>query len=284
MTLQIARTDRAVDDCCRPIEMTLAALAGSRLNWVGGAVVELEAAAPEVVERMLGLTDRGGFEVNAQGQTVSLRSGRVVWDPATRPDGITRVHGTVNLASCGLAAACAIALADFITAYSKPVCNELPTAIIDHLTADPTSPLADSFRCYARRSMVPAMRRVTELLETHGAVVELPPLAWLESKFPEISWITTPPRMFRTQWLACTSLWEAFLEAWDGSAVGVVVPPGDNLPFAGLTALNEYAIARGEELQRELIGCAQSLKMVPHPRCSVVRSSPGPKLPLVLSS
>ena len=55
--------------------MTLAALATSRIHWVGGAVVELEAAAPEVVTRMLGLTDRGGYGVNAQGQGVSLRSG-----------------------------------------------------------------------------------------------------------------------------------------------------------------------------------------------------------------
>ena len=148
----------------------------------------------------------------------------------------------------------AIALADFVTMHSKPFCNELPTAILDHLTADPTSALADSFRRYARRSMVPAMRRVTELLQTHGAVVELPSVAWLENKFPENNWKSSAPRLFRSHWLARTSMWETLLEAWDGGAVGMVVPHGDLLPFAGLTALNGYAIARGEELQRELIG------------------------------
>ena len=138
--------------------------------------------------------------------------------------------------------------------YSKPNCKEVPTAILDHLTADPTSALADSFRRYARRSMVPAMRRVTELLETHGAVVELPPVAWLESKFPETSWSRNPPRAYRTHWVARTSMWEALLEAWDSGVMGMIVPHGDFLPYAGLTAINEYAIARGEELQRELIG------------------------------
>ena len=132
--------------------------------------------------------------------------------------------------------------------------NELPTAILDHLTADPTSPLAESFRRYGRQSMVPAMRRVTELLQNHGAIVELPPVAWLEKKFPETSWKSSPPRLYRGQWLARTGMWVALLEAWDGGAVGMVVPHGELLPFAGLTALNEYAIARGEELQRGLIG------------------------------
>eukprot|EP01052_Picozoa_sp_SAG31_P033137 SAG31_NODE_3708_length_3968_cov_2.486948_1_plen_254_part_00 len=253
MAWQIARTDRAVDDCCRPIEMTLAALGASREQWVGGAVVELEGAAPEVVARMLGLIDRAGFGINAQGQGMSLRSGTIHWDPATRPDGITRVHGNF-VSCCDSAAAMAIGLSDLHTTYSKPACKELPTAILDHLTADPTSPLADSFRRYARRSMIPAMRQVTELLETHGAVAELPPVAWLESKFPETSWKSAPPRTFRTIWLARTSMWEALREAWDGGAVGRVALHGDQLPFAGLAALNGYAILRGEELQRELIG------------------------------
>eukprot|EP01052_Picozoa_sp_SAG31_P000893 SAG31_NODE_28_length_32713_cov_39.100509_3_plen_217_part_00 len=216
-------------------------------------MVELEVAAPEVVARMLGLTDRAGFAVNAQGQGVSTRSGTVHWNPAMRPDGITRVHGNL-VSACDSAAAFAIVFADMQTAYSKPFCNELPTAILDHLTAEPTSALADSFRRYARRSIIPAMRRVAELLQTHGAVVQLPPVAWLESKFPETSWKSAPPRTFRTQWLARTSMWEALLEAWDGGAVGMVVPHSDLLPFAGLAALNGYAIARGEELQRELIG------------------------------
>lgn len=242
-----------MDDCCRPIELTLFALGLSRVQWVGGAVVELEVTAPEVVEQVLRLTDRGGYVVNAQGQAVSLRSGGVYWDQATRPDGITRTQGEFNF-GYDSAAACAIALADFMTFYSKALCKELPTAILDHLTADPTSPLADSFRRYARRSMVPVMRRVTELLQNHSAVVELPPVAWLQKKFPETNWKSTPPRSFRGQWLARASMWEVVLEAWDTGTVGVVVPHGDLLPFAGLVALNEYAIARGEELQRELIG------------------------------
>ena len=56
-------------------------------------------------------------------------------------------------------------------------------------------------------------------------------------------------------------MWEALLEAWDSGTVGVVVPHGDLFPYGGMVALNEYAIARGEELQRELIGCAQYLKL-----------------------
>ena len=39
--------------------------------------------------------------------------------------------------------------------------------------------------------------------------------------------------------------------------MSVVSPPGASLPLAGMKAINEYAIMRGQELQRDLIGCAE---------------------------
>eukprot|EP01052_Picozoa_sp_SAG31_P017025 SAG31_NODE_1149_length_9659_cov_4.862238_4_plen_106_part_00 len=103
---------------------------------------------------------------------------------------------------------------------------------------------------------MPALRRVKELLVTHGAVVELPSAAWMESKFPETNWKSIAVRTFRSYWFTRTCLWEALLEAWEANVFEGLVPPGDYFPFAGLAASNSYAIARGQEVQRELIGCA----------------------------
>ena len=41
MVAQIARTDRAVDDCCRPIQAAIEGLFNGRFQFVGGVVVSV---------------------------------------------------------------------------------------------------------------------------------------------------------------------------------------------------------------------------------------------------
>eukprot|EP01052_Picozoa_sp_SAG31_P084613 SAG31_NODE_44961_length_260_cov_1.285714_1_plen_75_part_10 len=53
MLAKIARTDRALDDCCRPIQTTLDGIANERFHFVCGATVELEQSAPEVCAAMV---------------------------------------------------------------------------------------------------------------------------------------------------------------------------------------------------------------------------------------
>ena len=85
-------------------------------------------------------------------------------------------------------------------------------------------------------------------------MVELPPTSWLKAKFPEELWHTNPGQLYRWFWRARTQAWEALVAEWDGGDFGAVSPPGNFLPFHGLIAINDWAIARGEERQRELIG------------------------------
>eukprot|EP01052_Picozoa_sp_SAG31_P066230 SAG31_NODE_25034_length_469_cov_0.975676_2_plen_46_part_01 len=46
--MQIARTNRMLDDCCRPIAHHIACMNCSRYAFVTKATMELEANAPEV--------------------------------------------------------------------------------------------------------------------------------------------------------------------------------------------------------------------------------------------
>eukprot|EP01052_Picozoa_sp_SAG31_P025677 SAG31_NODE_2266_length_6056_cov_4.832466_1_plen_540_part_00 len=259
MVAQIARTDRALDDCCRPIQAAIDGIVHARYNFVDGAVIELETVAPEAVVRMLEQSEMMKMNVNDRGQGVSTRSGKVYWDPAARPDGLTAVHKTHFTAS-GSAAAFVICIADVYVCSSGPFCKELPAIILDHLAADPTAPLTRRFRLHVRHSLLPGMQKVQELLDMHGAVVDAPPVAWMEEHFSGGNWYTNPTRMYRQQWSARKRAWEALVAEWEGGDLSVVSPPSAIMPLSGLKAINEYAIMRGEQLQRELIGCKAFLQ------------------------
>eukprot|EP01052_Picozoa_sp_SAG31_P033127 SAG31_NODE_3706_length_3971_cov_7.584969_3_plen_279_part_00 len=118
-------------------------------------------------------------------QMISLRSGTVYWDAATRPDGLT--YGTGN-ETTGSAAAALITLADAFITNSEPWSNLLPTVIFDCIDADPTAPLAKRFRLCARHTLVPGLQRVSGLLEAHSAVVEVPPTEWCDLLFAVGLW------------------------------------------------------------------------------------------------
>ena len=137
--------------------------------------------------------------------------------------------------------------------------RDLPEAILGYIAANPAGTLAARFRLYARHSIVPGMQRVSELLRAHAAVVEVPPTEWLVSKFPQEVWQFNTGELFQYIWVAHTEAWAALLEEWDTGELGSAVPRGaDWFPLMALYAINDWAIVRGSERQRELIGCACS--------------------------
>eukprot|EP01052_Picozoa_sp_SAG31_P069496 SAG31_NODE_28326_length_411_cov_3.169872_1_plen_114_part_10 len=96
---------RWLDDCCRPIKLAWMSLAGARLNFIMSATVELASSAPEALATMVEQCKPTQMGLSADGtQMISLRSGRVLWDAATRPDGLTHVYGATG-ETCDSAAA-----------------------------------------------------------------------------------------------------------------------------------------------------------------------------------
>eukprot|EP01052_Picozoa_sp_SAG31_P001933 SAG31_NODE_65_length_28565_cov_8.402914_14_plen_173_part_00 len=168
---------RWLDDCCRPIKMALHCMMRERFRFVSAAVVELETSAPEVVAQTLEQC-KHAVSVSADGtQAISLRSGKIYWDAAARPAGLTRVHDVAG-SSFDSAAAYAVSAVDPFYYIPHAYCRELPEAILDYIAADPMAPLARQFRLYARHSLVHGLRQVSTMLEAHAAVVELPSLEW----------------------------------------------------------------------------------------------------------
>eukprot|EP01052_Picozoa_sp_SAG31_P030265 SAG31_NODE_3090_length_4687_cov_4.344377_4_plen_190_part_00 len=148
-------------------------MASERLRFVGAAIVELESSAPELVAEMVEQCKPLGLMLSADGtQAISVRSGNIIWDPASQRTGLTHMASDVTQAFESAAAALIVA-ADIAIFSSKPLCRPLPAVILDFIAANPTSSLARHFRLFMRQSWVYGMQRVTELMETHASVVEV---------------------------------------------------------------------------------------------------------------
>ena len=143
---------RWLDDCCRPIKLASTSLAWARQNFIISATVELASSAPEALATMVEQCKPTQMGLSADGtQMISLRSGRVYWDAATRPDGLTHAYGT-TIETFGSAAAALVETALTFITTSEPWSKLLPTVILDCIDADPTAPLAKRFRLYARHT------------------------------------------------------------------------------------------------------------------------------------
>jgi hypothetical protein len=259
MGAQIVRTDRWLDDCFRPINLTLMSVYCSRYAFITKAAVELEMGAPEVVAHMLQQT-LSMIAVDPEGgRAVNVRDGTLLWDAQHARNvshDLTRSHGTIYQTS-ETATAISVAAVDLMLCSSQPWCRELSEATV---TADPTSPFARRFRLFVKYDLVPEMRRVTQLLETHVAVVELPPVEWMKKKFPGEPWHIQPISQYQVYWIVRTRQWEAVLADWEDDEFGVMHPVGHLLPLTGLHMTNGWAIKRGETLQCELIGMTTEVK------------------------
>eukprot|EP01052_Picozoa_sp_SAG31_P041046 SAG31_NODE_6113_length_2165_cov_8.036302_2_plen_189_part_00 len=146
----------------------------------------------------------------------------------------------------------------------------MPEGIFICVAADPNSTLAARFRLYARASILPVMQQVRKLLESHAAVVELPPAQWLEAKFPHEYWKLVTAEMFCHFWIARASSWQAVIREWDSSDFGTVVPRGNDwFPFGGLHGVIDWATNRSQSRQRELIGMTAATE-VPVDACEQI--------------
>eukprot|EP01052_Picozoa_sp_SAG31_P048178 SAG31_NODE_9966_length_1203_cov_1.419384_1_plen_314_part_10 len=81
MLAQMERTDRGLDECCRPIEQVCYSIHWARGDYVGQIVARLEATQPELVETMVQLTQRD-VKPDKDGRLHSRSDpGRVTWEP-----------------------------------------------------------------------------------------------------------------------------------------------------------------------------------------------------------
>jgi hypothetical protein len=253
MVAQIERTERWLDQCCRPVFHGLKTIGWARYSYVQDAVFEMETSHPEAVAAMLSFSTAIwiGLGIGEDGKMRSFRSRKVFWEPDV-PAQLTGIFGDY-IGGAPSAAAVSIYLADAFSTHRQPYCFELPQTILDVVAANPAGAIAESYYRYVRTALVPGVRAVGELLKAHAATIEWPPIEWLAEQFPDVPWSARSNASFGEQWTGYARSWGRVLAQWDAENFTIVRPAGP-MPFAGLQRAIDWSRTRGEAKQRELIG------------------------------
>eukprot|EP01052_Picozoa_sp_SAG31_P025734 SAG31_NODE_2276_length_6028_cov_44.362287_2_plen_464_part_00 len=260
MAAQIKRIDRSLDDCCRPLSLVLSNIHYGLAFCVSDAVTYMHANQPEMVAHMMEQSKGMSTYISEDGtKVISARSGRILWDEAT-----TRASRLLEVADTSTKIYRSAVGSHFGILYSgivmsQPFACEIPEVIVAHIADDPTSVLAARYRRFVRHSLLPCMREAARLMRSHAALMELPPTEWLKSRFPAEPWGIAPPSIYLFVWFTRMQMWEALLVEWERGEFGAVLPSEIvSFTLGGLTAINNWAITRGEGHQRELIGCVST--------------------------
>eukprot|EP01052_Picozoa_sp_SAG31_P009785 SAG31_NODE_523_length_14545_cov_4.805067_2_plen_314_part_00 len=257
MAAQIRRIDRVLDQCCRPMGLGLHNIHYAILLFIDAAVAELESTQIEVAAHMIEQAKATAIITDNGKKAVEARTGWIIWDATAQSAdlNLVRIEKCHTHAFCSAAGA-AVSFASAMAITSQPFATEIPQALADYIAAEPTSKLAHRYRFFVRHCLVPCMHDVGRLLQAHGALVELPPIEWLKEKFPIEGWQFLSPSTYFTLWLVRTQQWEVLLREWDSGDMSKVLPWKSAMYLrGGMRAMNNWAIARGESRQRELIGC-----------------------------
>jgi hypothetical protein len=251
MLSQSERTERWLDQCCRPVDLGLASLINPRSDYVAHTVFELEASHPQAVAEMLAFST-AVYPIGADGKARSARAGRLVWGP-NLPTQLTRNFGS-NFIAAPSAAAYSVRALDSGLAFQQPFSDELPQAMLDVVTAEPASTIAHSHRRCIRTLWEPGVQYITDILKANLAAIEWPTKEWLAKQFPGVPWHILPNYHFAEMWIAYTMSWDRVLAEWDEAENFTVLRPTYPIPFMGLVQAIAWSRERGEAAQQELIG------------------------------
>eukprot|EP01052_Picozoa_sp_SAG31_P017985 SAG31_NODE_1254_length_9087_cov_12.553071_11_plen_197_part_00 len=143
LTSQIARTDRWLDDCCRPIDASLLQLQWTRSFFVAEAVHILEQSHPDVVTAMVATAETVGARVwqeTGDGRVLSRRFGMAIFETETW--GLTVAFENLYKI-CPTKASSMVMVTDLLLSNMSPFCHEMPRAVLDLVHAEPTCAVAD---------------------------------------------------------------------------------------------------------------------------------------------
>eukprot|EP01052_Picozoa_sp_SAG31_P023459 SAG31_NODE_1935_length_6872_cov_11.115163_3_plen_240_part_00 len=180
--MQIARTERWIDECAHPILQCLSAYQRSRVTFVGVAAVDLQREHPETFALSYSEShSMANFRQEADGSFWFEKPGYIIFDPK-RPKASTATaqnNGEAMMSYAPTLQSLDVAANDSITCFSNPFCGWLPTFILEILSSDPDTILAHEFRSYVRCELLPRLRQLADIVTAQGALVKLPPNEWL---------------------------------------------------------------------------------------------------------
>eukprot|EP01052_Picozoa_sp_SAG31_P013270 SAG31_NODE_795_length_12036_cov_28.879953_6_plen_188_part_00 len=166
---QIRRTERWLDDCCRPICTAMRSIGWSRQDMLMAVSAELDQSYPDVVQELKGFAQQY-FSV-AEENVWTARGSGVVYDyRADREKQITERFGP-HASRAQTVLGVAVMLADAVHCAPYPLSREAPVSILKVVEAEPTSAIARCYRRWARFALVPLLKFVVQTLDNHSATM-----------------------------------------------------------------------------------------------------------------
>eukprot|EP01052_Picozoa_sp_SAG31_P024790 SAG31_NODE_2133_length_6372_cov_4.372071_2_plen_267_part_00 len=256
MVAQIARTARAVDECCFPVIRGLSRYNTSRQKFLGSLAHTVETSQPEAFDELYA---RGGYGfknglVHGEDGSVSF-GGQVLLDPA-QPKGLTWTAPTYQRSVyMGYSARVVdVAVQDVLTfLFTSYAARELPEAFFELISANLDGPLAEDYRAYIRYQAKPNLDLVVDAVLGHCAMIQLPPLEWLLEKFPGHNKVDTPSLIVDAL-VAYTQAFDRVLAEWDAGRLDLLYPPNQLLPLGGAVQYFTYSRKLSEAKRK----CARS--------------------------
>eukprot|EP01052_Picozoa_sp_SAG31_P020652 SAG31_NODE_1564_length_7868_cov_5.665766_1_plen_471_part_00 len=243
---QIKRTERWLDDCCRPALTALYSIGWSRQNFVFSAVVGLEVTHPEVFNGLLAFGEQY-FDISKEGAWTARGSGLVYDYRPGKPAEITQTFGA-HASRAATGPAVAVMVADIVQVLRNPLVRESPTAILELAVVEPNSEVAKRYRRYARNMLVPLVQLIVKAIQEHAATIELPPIEWFEATFPQEKWGSVgPPALYLYMMVSYKLGWDAVLAEWDIDCFERAYPGGSAQPYHGLTQTLTWSKQHGEK-------------------------------------
>ena len=187
--------------------------------------------------------------------------GKLYFDPNNDMKGLTWAAASfAESSNVGASpAAVDVFFTDIMTLLKYPYVRELPQAFFDVMAADLTSPFAEDYRAYIRHEIKPVLDRIKDIMHTHFAAIEMPPLEWLIETFPGHNNADSPTQIVDSC-VGYARAWDRVLAEWDAGQLEVLYPPQHMMPFMGLQKFIIWSRERGEAKQHELIGMSSGRK------------------------
>eukprot|EP01052_Picozoa_sp_SAG31_P052502 SAG31_NODE_12991_length_901_cov_1.004988_2_plen_237_part_01 len=219
MVAQIARTDRAVDDCCAPVLRAIGSYAVSRCNFVHACAIKLEGSQPEAFTELYirsGYAMKNGLVLVAGGSGAVRFGDQIVLEPTMEPKGQTWAAATLyrSIFGGGSARTVDVVLSDMVATVAKPFVRELPEAFFELMAANLDGPLAQDYRGYILHEVKPTLDLIVDVVRAYYAAIDPPPLHWLLEKFPGHSELDTPSGILDVM-NAYPQAWSRVLAEWD---------------------------------------------------------------------
>eukprot|EP01052_Picozoa_sp_SAG31_P007509 SAG31_NODE_358_length_17033_cov_11.747077_8_plen_311_part_00 len=273
MVAQIARTMRAVDECCFPVVKGLSQYVTARIRFVAAFAHTVETSQPEAFDEMYA---RGGYGfkngLTCGDDGVVSFAGQVVLDP-TRPKGLTWSAPTSAIStSMGCSPRVLdVSGQDVVEAvFTSYAARELPEAFFELISANLDGPLANDYRAYIRHQVKPILDVVVDAALGHCAVIQAPPQEWLLEKFPGHSMVDLPHVIVDTL-LSYARAFDLVLAEWDAGRQQLLFPANYMMPYGSANQYFEYARKLSEAKRACLFvapldpSCVRTIVLTPLP-------------------